>query len=81
MVQNRFKTSWKLLGVRRDEFKRNQNVGGGSTNPRHRNTTYSFNTSSLSKVVFNRIATDAAMVSLNHVKTRKFSRTAQESRV
>lgn len=69
MVQNRFKTSWKLLGVRRDEFKRNQNVGGGSTNPRHRNTTYSFNTSSLSKVVFNRIATDAAMVSLNHVKT------------
>lgn len=64
---NLLKNSWRLYttpGLRNFDF----NIGMGNTSPAHRVRGYGYNTSSLSKVVFNRIATDAAMVSINHVK-------------
>lgn len=64
---NLLKNSWRLYttpGLRNFDF----NIGMGNTSPSHRVRGYGYNTSSLSKVVFNRIATDAAMVSINHVK-------------
>lgn len=66
-----FRNSWRLFTSRRDDFRVNFELGYGSTNPRHKPTTYSYNASALSKVVYNRIATDAAMVAINHVKTNK----------
>lgn len=64
---NLLKNSWRLYttpGLRNFDF----NIGMGNTSPSHRVRGYGYNTSSLSKVVFNRIATDAAMVSISHVK-------------
>ncbi len=69
-VNDRFRTSWKLFKDAwspRPEI--NYNLNAGSSHPRHRAVSYKYNTSNLSKTVFNRIATDAAMVSINHVKT------------
>lgn len=65
---NLLKNSWRLYTA---PNLRNINVsaGMGNTAPSHRSSRgYGYNTSALSKVVFNRIATDAAMVSINHVK-------------
>ena len=69
-VSDRIKKSWTLFssGWTNKSASVNFNLNAGSSHPVHRPSSFSFNTSSLSKVVFNRIATDAAMVSINHVK-------------
>lgn len=67
-ITDAFKNPWKLFRSTPNTVSFPQGIGSGSSSPRHKSTTYSFNTSSLSKVVFNRIATDAAMVSVNHVR-------------
>lgn len=51
------------------------NIGSGYGRPSHKNTMHPVDTSSLSKVVFNRIATDAAMIPILHVKTNSANQT------
>lgn len=69
-VADRIRKSWTLFssGWTNKSASVNFNLNAGSSHPVHRPSSFSFNTSALSKVVFNRIATDAAMVSINHVK-------------
>lgn len=43
-------------------------VGSGSGRPAHKMAMRSYSSSSLSKTVFNRIATDAAMIPINHIR-------------
>lgn len=50
-------------------------IGAGYGQPSHKRTMYAVDTSSLSKVVFNRIATDAAMIPILHVKTNNANQT------
>lgn len=45
-------------------------VGSGSSVPRHKPSSNSFDSSSLSRVVFNRIATDAAMIPITHTRIK-----------
>lgn len=68
-VVNRVKKSWMLFssGWTSKATAISYNLNAGSSHPAHKNSNFSFNTSDLSKVVFNRIATDSAMVVLNHV--------------
>ena len=50
-------------------------IGSGSSIPRYKPNLYSYDSSSLSKTVFNRIATDAAMVPLSHSRVESTNQT------
>lgn len=67
--RSKLRRSWSLFNTEPNNMV-NFNLlgGGGSTSPRHKVSNFSYKSSSLSTVVFNRIATDAAMISINHVK-------------
>lgn len=47
------------------------NYGAGNGNPMHKPSSIGFDSSSISKVVFNRIATDAASIPIYHVRVSK----------
>lgn len=69
-IKNRLSHAWNAFRLN-DEDKKYVDYGTGSSRPNHTNGKRKWSSSSLSKTVFNRIATDCSMVSLNHVKISK----------
>lgn len=69
---------FNVIRIANELSKRNGwNYGPGNSRPAHKQNTFGFDSSSISKVVFNRIATDAAMIPLYHVRVNKEQQTEE----
>lgn len=65
---DRIKSGWNAFRWGEKDYTRYADLGPGSSRPNHKSTSRTYRQSDLSRMVFNRIATDVMMVDFQHVK-------------
>lgn len=77
-ILDRIKHGWNAFRWYEENYTQAESyTGPGSSRPQHKNPTRTYNQSDLSKMIFNRIATDTMMVDIQHVKVNPDGQTRE----